>query len=132
MSEIEMCDISEIRKFVNSKINRFVFRLISEAARDEGGDHLNHLFDVTLFGSGGKLICPFDPQCFDILEERFFKLRSRFCERNSSLTSAADRLVINVSDVHDASHFVTAQFEVSLEQIFEDIPTQISYMFTGV
>src|SRR5438552_19169294 len=106
MSEIEMCDISEIRKFVNSKINRFVFRLVSEAARDEGDDHLNHLFDVTLVGSGGKLICPFDPQCFDILEERFFKLRSRFCQGNSSLTNAADPLVNHVSDFHDASHFL--------------------------
>ena len=59
-------------------------------------------------------------------------MRSRFCEGNSSLTSAADRLVINVSDVHDASHFVTAQFEVPLEQIFEDIRTKISDMCTAV
>ena len=132
LSEIEMGEFSVIRKFVNAKINRFVFRLISEAARDEDGDHLNHLIDVTLVGGGGKLICPFDPQCFDIFEERFFKLRSRFCEGNSSLTSAADRLVINVSDVHDASHFVTAQFEVPLEQIFEDIRTKISDMCTAV
>jgi len=47
---------------------------------------------------------------------------------NSSLTSAADRLVINVSDVHYATHLVTAQFEVPLEQIFEDIRTKISDM----
>src|SRR5438094_7927596 len=127
-----MGEFSVIRKFVNAKINRFVFRLISEAARDEGGDHLNHLIDVTLVGGGGKLVCPFDPQCFDIFEERFFKLRSRFCEGNSSLTSAADRLVINVSDVHDASHFVTAQFVVPLVQILEAIRPRISDMCTAV
>ena len=132
LSEIEMGEFSVIRKFVNAKINRFVFRLISEAARDEGGDHLNHLIDVTLVGGGGKLMCPFDPQCFDILEERFFKLRGGFRERNSSFTSAADRLVINVSDVHDATYLVTAQFEVPLEQIFEDIGTKIPDMCAAV
>jgi len=62
-------------------------------------NHLNHLIDVAPVGGGGKRICPFDPQCFDIFEERFFKLRGGFCERNSSPHERADRLVINVSDV---------------------------------
>jgi len=79
-----------------------------------------------------EFIRSFDPQCFDIFEERFFKLRGGFCERNSSLAGCANRFVINVSDVHDAMHFVTAQLKVPLEQILEDIRAEISDMSAAV
>ena len=106
--------------------------MISEASRNERGDHLDHPVDVTLVSRGGKLIGAFDPQCFDILEERLLELLSKFPERNFRFARAANRLVIHVGDVHDAMDLVTAQFEMLLEQILEDIRAKVADMRAAV
>ena len=89
--------------------------MISEATRNERRDHFDHSVDVALVGRGGKLIGAFDPQCFDVLEERLLELLSKFSERNFRFARAVNRLVIHIGDVHDAMHLVTAQFEMPLE-----------------
>ncbi len=88
--------------------------------------HLDHPVDVTLIGRGRKFIRALDPQRFDILEERLLEWRGKFRERNVRFAGAADRFVVHVGDVHHAMHFVTAQFEMPLKQIFEDIGAKIS------
>ena len=102
--------------------------MISESARDERTDHLDHSVDVALIGSGGEFICALDPQRLDIFEECFFELRSEFREWNFRFSRATDRLVINVGDVHHAIHLVAAQLEMPLEQIFKDVGAKISDM----
>ena len=109
LRQIEVRQLSVIRKFIDAKINRFVIRLISEPARNERGDHRNHLVDVTLIGRGRKIIRAFDPQRFAVFEKRFLELRGEFQERNTGFARAADRFVVHVGDVHDAMHFVAAQ-----------------------
>ena len=106
--------------------------MISEAARNERRDHRDHPIDVALVGRGGKFIRAFDPQCFDILEERLLELLSEFPERNFRFARAANRLVIHVGDIHDAMHLVTAQFEMPLKQILEDIRTKVADMRAAV
>src|SRR5438132_6939362 len=60
LREIEVRKLAVVRKFVDAKINRFVVRLISQAACDEFFDHRDHPVDVTLVGGGGEFICAFD------------------------------------------------------------------------
>ena len=97
-----------IRKFVDAKINRFVVRLISQAACDELFDHRDHPVDVTLVGGGGEFICAFDPQHFGIFKERLFELFGELRQRHVGFARAADRFVVNIGDVHHAMHFVAA------------------------
>jgi hypothetical protein len=47
-------------------------------------------------------------------------------KRADEFPSATDRFVVHVGDVHHAMHFVTAQFKMSLKEIFEDIGAKVS------
>ena len=132
LGEIKMRELSIIGKFVDPKINRFVVRLISETARDECSDHLDHLVDVTLIGGSGKFVGALDSQRFDILEECILKLRRKFLERNFGLARAADGFVVHIGDVRDAMHLVASQLEMALEQVFEDISAEISNVCAAV
>ena len=127
-----MRELAVVRKFVDPKVNRLVVRLISETARDKHANHLDHPFDVALIGRSGKLVRALDSQRSDIFKKCLFKLNSEFCEWNFRFTGSADSFVVHVGDVHDAMHLVTAQFEMSLEQIFEDIRPKISDMCAAV
>ena len=127
-----MRELAVIRKFVDTKINRFVVRLISETARDELADHLDHPVDVRLVGGSGEFIGAFDPQCFGVLKERLFELLGELRQRHFGFARAADRLVVDVGDVHHPMHLVTAQFQVALKQIFEDVSAKISDVCAAV
>ena len=132
LGKIEMRQLAVVRKFVDPKINRLVVRLISETARDECIDHLDHSVDVMPIGRSGKFISGLDPQRFDIFKKCLFELGSEFCERNFRFTGSADSFVVHVGDVHDAMHLVASQLEMSLEQILEDISSKISNVRAAV
>src|SRR6266478_7163222 len=57
---------------------------------------------------------------------------SEFRERNLRFARTANRFVVHVRDVHDAVDFVTAQLEMTLQQIFENIGAKISNMRAAV
>ena len=81
---------------------------------------------MTLLGGSGKFIRAFDPQRFDIFKECLLERRGEFRKRNLRFARPVDGFVVHVGDVHDAVHLVTAQLEMSLEQIFEDVSPEIS------
>src|ERR1043166_4634675 len=127
-----MGELAVIGKFIDPKINRFVLGLISQAARDERSDHRNHPVDVLLIGGGGEVVCPFDPQSFDVVKKCLLERRSKFLERNFSFACAADRFVVHIGDVHDAMDFVTAQFEMTLQEVFEDVSAKVANVRAAV
>jgi hypothetical protein len=47
-------------------------------------------------------------------------------QRHFGFARAADGFVIHVGDVHHPIHLVTAQLEMPLKQIFEDISPKVS------
>ncbi len=89
-------------------------------------DHLDHPVDVMLVGGSRELIGAFDPQCFDVLEEACLNGSVNSLSGISGFARTADRFVIDVGDVHHAMHLVTAQLQMALEQILEDIGAKIS------
>ena len=125
LREIEVRKLAVVRKFVDAKINRFVVRLISQTVCDELFNHRDHPVDVTLVGGGGEFICAFDPQRFGIFKERLFELFGELRQRYFGFARAANRLVVDVGDVHHPMHLVTAQLQMALKQIFEDVGAKI-------
>ena len=125
LREIEVRKLAVVRKFVDAKINRFVVRLISQTVCDELFNHRDHPVDVTLVGGGGEFICAFDPQRFGIFKERLFELFGELRQRHFGLARAANRLVVDIGDVHHPMHLVTAQLQMALKQIFEDVSAKI-------
>ena len=61
-----------------------------------------------------------------VFEESLFELFCELLQRHAGLACAANRLVLHIRDVHYAMHLVAAQFQVPLEQIFEDVSAEIS------
>src|SRR5260370_28410753 len=47
---IKMLELSVIRQFLDSKIDRFVFSLISDRLRNQRADHRDHFLHVSLIG----------------------------------------------------------------------------------
>ena len=119
-----MREVSVAREIFDAVIDRFVFRLICEVTRDQLLDHRDHFGDV--FRRGWKFVRAFDAQCFDILKKRLLEWRRKFFQWDTGLARAADRFVIHVRDIHHAMNLVTAQLEMSLQQIFEDVGAIIS------
>ena len=113
--QIEVRELSIVRKFINSKINRFVLGLVSEAFRNQCADHRTHLVDVTLIGRSRIIVRPFDPQRFGVFGEYVLKLLRKFCEGNFRFARATNRFVIHVGDVHHTTDFESARFEVALK-----------------
>src|SRR4029434_8258184 len=107
-------------------------RLISQAACDKLADHVDHPVDVTLVGGSGEFICAFDPQHFSIFKECLFELLGEFRQRHLFCARAANRLVIPIGDVHPPMHLVTAQLQMALKQIFEDVSAKISDVCAAV
>src|SRR5205807_6590119 len=99
--------------------------LISEAAFHQGLNHLDHRRDVAWIGCLGKRISALDPQRVEIFEECLLERRGEFRQRNSRLPRAANRLVVNVSDVHHASHLEVPQLEMALQEILEKVSAEI-------
>ncbi len=124
--QIEVCQFSVIWKFVDPKINRFVVGLVGETFRDQLADHRDHFIDVTLIGRGRIIVRAFDPQRFRILEECVLEFLRKLLEGNASFARAADRFVIDIGDVHHAMNFVVARFEMTLEQVFENVGAEVS------
>src|SRR5581483_685675 len=108
LGEIKMGELSVIWKFVDAEINRFVLCLISETPRDEYADHLDHPIDVTLVCGRGKFISSLDSQCLGVFEECPFELLGKFCEWHIGFARPADRLVIDVGDIHHSMDLVAA------------------------
>ena len=110
-----MSELSVIRKFVDSKINRFVVGQVGETFRNQRTDHRNHFIDVALIGCGRIFVGAFDPQHIRVLEEGVLELLRKFGERNTRLMRAANRFVIHVGDIHHALNLESARFEMALE-----------------
>ena len=67
-----------------------------------------------------------DLQRVKILEKSFLEWRGKFTQRKIRRPAAADRLVIDVGQVHHPLDRITARLEMPLEQIFENIGAKIS------
>ena len=67
-----------------------------------------------------------DLQRVEVLEKCFLEGCGKFAQRQIRRPTATDRLVIDVGQVHHALDCVTAHFEMSLEQILENIGAKIS------
>ena len=73
-----------------------------------------------------------DTQCVGVFEEGLFELFCELLQRNAGLARAAYGLVLHIRDIHHAMHFVAAQFQVPLKQIFEDVSAEISNVCSAV
>ena len=62
----------------------------------------------------------------EIFEECLLEWRREIGKRNPGFASTANRFIIHVGDVHDAVHLIAAQFEMSLQQVLEDISAEVS------
>src|SRR5205814_3343649 len=113
-------------KFIDPKIDGLVLRLISEAAFHQCLNHLDHRCDLAWIGGFWKRISALDPQRVEIFEECLLERRGEFRQRNSRLPRSANRLVVDVRDVHHASHLEVPQFEMALQEILEKVSAEIS------
>ena len=68
-----MRQLSIIGKFVDSKVNRFVFRLIGKIAFNQFRDHLDHTREIAGFGCPRVFIRGFDPQSLEVFKKSPFE-----------------------------------------------------------
>ena len=121
-----MREVAILWEAIDPVVNRFVVRLVGEVARDQLLDHRDHRRDETLLGRGGKSIGPLDLERVDILEKRILERRGEFAQRKIRRAAAADRLVVDVGQVHHPFDREPALFEMPLEQILENVGAKIS------
>ncbi len=74
------------------------------------------------------MIGPSNAQGIQVLKEGLLERLRKLRERDAGLAAAADRLVIDVSQIHHAFDLVAAKLEVALEQILENIGAEVSDM----
>src|SRR4051812_15436207 len=67
-----------------------------------------------------------------VFEKSVFELFCELLQRNAGFARAANRLVLHISDVHHAMHLVAAQFQMPLEQIFENVRAEISNVCAAI
>ena len=132
LTEIDVREFSVIRKFVDAIVNRFVLGLIRKPLRNQRADHLDHSVDVSLVSRSRIFVRAFDAQRIRVFGERLFELFGEFSQRGTGLACPPNRFIVHIGDVHHAMHLVTAQFEMALKQIFEDIGAKISNVRAAV
>ena len=81
--------------------------------------------DEALFRRGGKGRRVLDLERVQVLEKRFLEWRGKFAQRKIRRSTAANRLVIDVGQIHHPLDRVTARFEMPLQQVFENIGAKI-------
>src|SRR5438045_6018689 len=99
-------------KFIDPKIDGLVLRLISEASRRHVLNNLDHRCDLARIVCFWERISALDSQRVEIFEECLLERRGEFRQRNSRLPRSANRLVVDVRDVHHAAHLEVPQLEM--------------------
>src|SRR5258708_40280492 len=95
-----MRKVAVIRKAIDAKIDRTIFRLVRVVAFEKFPNHLDHLRDIDRFGStwiGGSRV---EAQSRYIVMKRPDVARSKFCERCHSRSAGSDGFVIHVRQSH--------------------------------
>ena len=114
------------RKLVDRKIHRSVFRLVGDAFFEEDVDHALHFRDV---GGGFRIMFRrFDPQGFQILEERVLVFPREILQLQARRFGIPDRLVVHVRQVHHLCHLIAEVFQRPAQQIFEQIGAEVADM----
>ena len=121
-----MREVAVLGEFVDAVIHAAILGLIRELTIHQRADHLDHARDV--FGGGrlGERLGGLDAQRGQILEERLLEGRGELRERDPGLAAAADRLVVHVGEVHHALDRIAARFEMTLEQVLENVRAEIA------
>ena len=112
-------------KRADAEIHRAILRAIGVTLFDKSGDHRDHPLDVHRLRRLGKMIRALDAKRVEILEERLFERRGEFGQRPARRATAADRLVIDIGEIHHPIHTQAAVFQVTLQQVLENIGAEI-------
>ena len=59
--QVQVGELSIIRKLANAEIDGLVFGLIGQVARHQLTNHVDHARDIARLGCGRKLLCPLEP-----------------------------------------------------------------------
>jgi hypothetical protein len=110
------------------KIYRAIFCLVSGALSFEVRDHLDHPLDITILGGSRVMACRSDSECRDVFEESLFINLREISQWPTRLSGVSDGLVVDIGQVHDSKHIVSARFEMSLEQILKEVRPEVANM----
>jgi hypothetical protein len=113
---------------VDAKIDGSIFRLVSDFLFYQEIDHRDHFGDVFRFGGGGIEVSVFNSQGAHVLKESGRKFFGELGQRNIGSAAIADRFIVNIGDVHHAVNGVAPGFEMPLQQVFEEISTEVADM----
>ena len=122
-------DVGELavgRKRPDPEIDRAIVRAVGVASLHESRYHRNHPGDVVGGGGLRKMIGPLDAQGIEIFEEGLFERFGELRQRHPGCPAPSDRFVIDIGEVHDADDAEPPVFQVSLEQVLEDVGPEVS------
>ena len=121
---VDMDELSVTGPFRDGEIDGLVFRLIGYPLVKEGFNDFNHFGNMGC--RGGIDIRRDDAERLDVLEESVFVLLCEVVERNFCGTRAADRLVIDVRQIHDMFDVEIEEAKSPLEDVFERIASEVA------
>ena len=106
--QVQVRELSIIRKFIDAKIDRLVVGLISQIARHQLANHFDHARDIARFSRSRELICALEPQGLKIFEESLFKWLGVLFQWEIGLVRTANRFVIDIGKIHHPMHAIAA------------------------
>ena len=110
----------------NVKKDTSIWRGIGIALGFQFGNHIDHFQNVI---GGFRIVLSYlHIQCFQICMKSRFKFICEFGEGNASFSTAADCIVIHISQVHSLIYFKTSKFKISAQQIFKDKSSIVANM----
>ena len=121
-----MGELAVFREGGDAEVDRLVVRLVGDVFLDQHLDHRDHLGDVLVVGRRRVVVGGLDVERLQVLEERVFELLRELGQRDPGLARIADRLVIDVRQVHHALHLVAAHLEVALQEVFKNVGAEVA------
>src|ERR1700758_2941849 len=120
--------MSVVGEPVDAKIDRPIFRLVSDLPFYQEIDDRDHFGDVFRVGGSGIDVSVFNPQGAHVLKEGGCKFFGELRQRNIGGAAIADRFIVNIGDIHHAVNGVVPRFEMPLQQVFEEISAEVADM----
>src|ERR1700683_5351661 len=113
---------------VDAKIDGSIFCLVSNLFLNQEIDHRDHFGDVFRVCGSGIAISFFNPQGVYVLEKCGLKFLGELGQRNIGGAAIADSFIVKIGDIHHAIDGVPSGFEMSLQQVFEEVSAEVADM----
>src|SRR5258708_30825206 len=114
-----MRKVAVIRKAIDAKIDRTIFRLVRVVAFEKFPNHLDHLRDIDRFGSSWIGGSRFDAQSRYIVLKRPAPTRRKVWERFASRAAGPGGSVLHVRQIHPPIDSKATRLHMALQHVFQ-------------